>query len=331
MHGFTNENVMKEYHRLRNMALIGIFLVIVSVMFILYGVYKNSSPEAVSLASQMESGLHTDEYAYIDVIAEPYGFAYFEGEEDYYFYYVFDEYYMYIVRMRDNTYESLLTDDLLENPKRISGITKTIPEDIKDIAIEVYNEEMDEESQITSSDFTRYFNNVYLDVEALPFTETDIFVIIGIVVGTVGIVVLLSGGIMLLRYKKNIKKLTSEDIQKIDKDLNDKETFFYKTAHVALTKSYVVHFGNTFDAILYKDIIWIYPYEIRQRGVKTSQSIQIMTSDGKMHGIASMGTYTKKSREIYEEIFDTLVKKCPEILVGFTKENKKLAKEKIKK
>ena len=331
MQGFTNENVMKEYHRLRNMALIGIFLVVVAILFILYGVYKNSSPEAISLAGQMESGLQTDEYAYIDVTAEPYGFAYFEGEEDYYFYYVFDENYMYVVRMRDNTYESFLTDDLLENPKRISGMTKTIPEDIKEIAIEVYNEEMEEEDQITSGDFTRYFNDVYLDAEALPLTETDVFVIIGVVVITVGAIVLLCGGVMLMRYKKNIKKLTNEDIEKIDQELNDKETFFYKTAHAALTKNYVVHFGNTFEAILYQDIIWIYPYEIRQRGVKTSQSIQIMTNDGKMHGIASMGTYTKKSREIYEEIFDTIVKKCPNALVGFTKENKKLAKEKIKK
>ena len=331
MQGFTNENVMKEYHRLRNMALIGIFLVVVAILFILYGVYKNSSPEAISLAGQMESGLQTDEYAYIDVTAEPHGFAYFEGEEDYYFYYVFDENYMYVVRMRDNTYESFLTDDLLENPKRISGMTKTIPEDIKEIAIEVYNEEMEEEDQITSGDFTRYFNDVYLDAEALPLTETDVFVIIGVVVITVGAIVLLCGGVMLMRYKKNIKKLSNEDIEKIDQELNDKETFFYKTAHAALTKNYVVHFGNTFEAILYQDIIWIYPYEIRQRGVKTSQSIQIMTNEGQMHGIASMGTYTKKSREIYEEIFDTIVKKCPNALVGFTKENKKLAKEKIKK
>ena len=331
MNGFTNETVTKEYRRLRNMVFIGLFLVAVSIMFIMYGIFREGSVESISLSDQMESGLQTDEYAYIDVSAEPYGFAYFEGEEDYYFYYVFDEDYMYIVRMRDNTYESLLTDDIAENPIRISGMTKTIPEDIKEIAIEVYNEDLEEEYQITASDFTNYFNNVYLDAEALPLTDTDVFIILGVVAIVVGAVFLLCGAIMIVRYKKNIKKLTEEDVHKIDEELNEKDAFFYKNAHVSLTKNYIVNFGNTFDVISYKDIVWIYPYEIRQRGVKTSQSIQIMTKDGKMHGVASLSTHTKKVREVFEEIYETIVKKSTNALVGYSKENKKLAKEKVNK
>ena len=136
---------------------------------------------------------------------------------------------------------------------------------------------------------------------------------------------------MIVRYKKNIKKLTEEDVHKIDEELNEKDAFFYKNAHVSLTKNYIVNFGNTFDVISYKDIVWIYPYEIRQRGVKTSQSIQIMTKDGKMHGVASLSTHTKKVREVFEEIYETIVKKSTNALVGYSKENKKLAKEKVNK
>ena len=190
---------------------------------------------------------------------------------------------------------------------------------------------MEEEYQITASDFTNYFNNVYLDAEALPLTDTDVFIILGVVAIVVGAVFLLCGAIMIVRYKKNIKKLTEEDIHKIDEELNDKDTFFYKNAHVSLTKNYIVNFGNTFDVISYKDIVWIYPYEIRQRGVKTSQSIQIMTKDGKMHGVASLSTHTKKVREVFEEIYETIVKKSTNALVGYSKENKKLAKEKVNK
>ena len=326
---FTNKTVIQEYRRLRNVVFIGLFLVLAALLFFGYGVFKEGKKEAISLASQMESGLQPNEYAYIDVNAEPFGFAYFEGQEDYYFYYVFDESYMYIVRMKDHTYESLLAEDIMENPIRIVGVTKPIPEDIKQFAIEVYNEELEEEDQITSSDFTNYFHNVYLDAEALPLTDTDVFAVLGFFVIFVGGVVLLCGLFMVVRYKKNIKKFTKEDIHKIDEELNDKDAFFYKNAHVALTKNYIVYFGNTFDVIDYYDIVWIYPYEIRQRGIKTSQSIQIMTKDGKMHGIANLSTYTKKVREVFDEIYETIVKKSTNAYVGYSKENKKLAKEKV--
>lgn len=331
MNGFSNEVVTKEYHRLRNMFFIGLFLVAVSIMFIVYGTFKERNIESISLADQMENGLQTDLYSYIDVNGQPFGFAYFEGEEDYYFYYVFDENYMYIVRMKDSTYESLFTDDTTKYPIRISGITKTIPEDIKEIAIDVYNEDLAGEYQITASDFTNYFNNIYLDAEALPLTDTELFVILGFIAFGVGVVILLCGVIMIVRYKKNIKKFSSEDVHKIDEELNDKDAFFYKNAHVALTKNYIVNFGNTFDAIDYKNIVWIYPYEIRQYGVKTCQSIQIMTKDGQMHSIANLATYTKKLQAIYDEIYETLVNKSVNALVGYSKENKQLVKEKLNK
>ena len=327
MNGFTNETVTKEYRRLRNMVFIGLFLVAVSIMFIVYGIFREGSVESISLADQMESGLQTDEYAYIDVSAEPFGFAYFEGEEDYYFYYVFDEDYMYIVRMRDNTYESLLTDDIVENPIRISGMTKTIPEDIKEIAIEVYNEDLEEEYQITASDFTNYFNNVYLDAEALPLTDTDVFIILGVVAIVVGAVFLLCGAIMIVRYKKNIKKLTEEDVHKIDEELNEKDAFFYKNAHVSLTKNYIVNFGNTFDVISYKDIVWMYPYTLRYYGMKTYQSIMLVTKDKKNHTVCYMNVLTKTNKEIYQEIYETILNKNSKILNGFTKENKEKMKE----
>ena len=78
-------------------------------------------------------------------------------------------------------------------------------------------------------------------------------------------------------------------------------------------------------------MLWIYPYELRYYGFKTAQSIYLITKDGKKHIIASMSVVTKSSKEAMEEIYQTILKKNPKILNGFTKENRQKIKELTKK
>jgi len=123
---------------------------------------------------------------------------------------------------------------------------------------------------------------------------------------------------------KNIAK-------KIDKEMNDPEAFYYKNAHTYLTKNYIVNFMSTFEAIPYKDVIWVYKYELRQNGIKSQQNVQVMTRDGKNHAIATLTGLTKKANDVFNEILETVAERCTNALIGYTKENRAKVNELIVK
>ena len=51
----------------------------------------------------------------------------------------------------------------------------------------------------------------------------------------------------------------------------------------------------------------------------------------KTRAVANLDGISKKSKIIYDEVFETILKNCPQALVGYTSENRKKAKEKIEK
>ena len=52
----------------------------------------------------------------------------------------------------------------------------------------------------------------------------------------------------------------------------------------------------------------------------------MVTKDSKAHKLATLST-SKKNRILFDELYNTLMNKMPEVLKGYTKENIKLAKE----
>ena len=56
-----------------------------------------------------------------------------------------------------------------------------------------------------------------------------------------------------------------------------------------------------------------------------------MTKDGKTHVVANLTGLTKKAKEMFDEILETIVKNSPNALIGYTKENRNKVKEKIEK
>ena len=139
------------------------------------------------------------------------------------------------------------------------------------------------------------------------------------------------GGICALSFKRKVNKLTTEQREQIDKEMNDPDAFYYKNAHTYLTKNYIVNFMSTFEAIPYKEVIWVYKYELRQNGIKSQQSVQVMTKDGKTHAIATLTGLTKKANDVFNEILETVAQRSTNALIGYTKENREKVKGKIVK
>ena len=65
--------------------------------------------------------------------------------------------------------------------------------------------------------------------------------------------------------------------------------------------------NNTFKVISYEYIIWLYPFEQRVKGIKSSKSIMVVTNDGKTSNIVTVPAITKGRMEMFDEIFNNIV------------------------
>lgn len=334
MKRFTNKNVQKEHKKIiRNLI---IFLICIGVA-IGFEVWAQKITDDVEsnitylddiIVSSEEN--KTDKKAYLNVASAPYRFAVSEDTTDAY-YMLSDGKYLYIAYMGPGDAATLNKEDIKENPIRIEGMTYETTKTIKDLAIEAYNDGLDENEKISSADFEDYFGSVYLNTvvntSSVATIQTCLFLIF-LLFGTIGFIASL---VELLRIKKTINKMDDSFIEELDNEMNKENAFYYDKTRLYLTDKHIINFNGTFKAIEYKDIVWMYPYEYRVNGIKTTQAIMVMTNDGKVHKIANIEVVTKAKKEVYNEIWNTIISKNPTITLGYTKENIKEMKETYKK
>ena len=105
----------------------------------------------------------------MEVATKPYKFARYKNTNDSY-YIVSDNKYLYILYMNEEQANTLSIDTIEQNPLRVEGITQNIPNDVKKLAIDAYNDIMkDGQSKLTLDDFDSYFGNIYLDLVSSEF------------------------------------------------------------------------------------------------------------------------------------------------------------------
>ena len=329
MRNFTNEKVGKEYKKLKRYLYIG--LVFVAIAWAIYAWFAFTQTTA-SLYELIENNAPSNQKGYIEVTNITDVVAYYPGDNNKFYFVMDKENYIYILRMNNINHTKLSTHASLEAPMKVEGMTKKIPSDVKKIAIEVYNEMIGEEVEpLTNDTFEEYFGSIYLDLEASTIQGADIALLIGVLGSLFGMGFILYGGIGVWRFKRKVNKLSEEEIYTLDQEMNDKDAFYYPNAHTFLTKNYIVNFASTFDAIAYRDVIWVYKLIRRQNGVKASESVIVMTKNGKTHTIATLNGLTKKAKDVFDEILETIASRSTDALLGYTSENRRNVKEKIEK
>lgn len=130
---------------------------------------------------------------------------------------------------------------------------------------------------------------------------------------------------------KNILKEYGRELEKIEEDVNSGRGIHNKECKVYLTDKYLLSYGNGVKLIELNDIVWIYPFITKQNGIITSKSIYVITNNGKSNVIAMVNTWGKKNKNAFEELYQDIINKVPNVLVGYSKENKEKAKEMYKK
>ena len=323
MKEFQNKNVEKNYNKIVTTIYVSILMIVVGLVLLFYGVYKSENISPTEMHELIINNPVEDEYGSIEITQEPFLFAEYENS-NIQAYFVTDGEYYYVVEMKEDTYQEIVRNDY---PQVLEGSTLFADDSLKEVAIDTLNDSY-EEDVFSKSDYDDIFGSIVLDIETTPLTANDAIIILGVFLLFGGLIFLIVSIILKMRYLRFWKKLSLEEKTKIVKELNDeKDAFYYETAKLYLTKNYLVNLHGALEPISYKDVIWMYPYEFRYYGFKTNQSIIVVTKDKKKHTIAMMNFVTKKNKEVFEEIYQTISSKNKDILTGFTKENQQTIKK----
>ena len=324
MYKLKNENVLKNSKRNLQALLIGVMFLVLGIILLVTSVSKDE--ESLDNMTDLNDIImneenKNDKKAYLNITNVPYKFAVYDGKTDSY-YIVTDGEYLYVVYMSDNKFATMDDENDFEDSKKITGITHNTTKDIKKLAIDAYNDSMeDEEDKITLADFDNYFGEVYLDTTTDFTDESNTYALLAILSCGIAITIFLVVFIKKIRFKKAIKKYDNETLELLDEEMSSEEAFYYSKLKLYLTKDYIININGTFKVIKYSDILWMYPFEQRVNGIKTSQAIKVFTSDGKTNIVAIINITTKSKKEMYNEIWNTILDKNNKITTGYSNEN----------
>lgn len=329
-----SEDFLKNINKANKGKLIaGIILLLVAVFSIVsaYLLEQNKKKNPMALLDVNKTGI----YAKLDVQYLLDYFAVYDDQPNKKAFIAYDEdSIMYIVVLNENDITKLqkILDytyaeeepEEVPAPVSIYGKTEEISSDLKKLAISYYNEVYGQEF-LTNSNFENYFGIYYLDTN-IDFTESSLFtgVISAGIFGVIGLILII---VFILRKNKTKKVLEkyNDNMYKLLNSIDMESCYYNKKTKVYFTDTCIINYASGLEVIEYKDIVWIYPHEYRYRGAIT-KSIYVVTRDSKVHILSQLGI-NKKTGIMFDEEYQTLINRNPEVLLGYTKENAVKAKE----
>lgn len=335
MKNLNAEAFKKSNKKNKNLLIVGLLLLIVTIILIYLGVKNENKPLPTpeNLSDIIVNKKYDeDKYVYLDVAIKPYLFAVYETdgkEDDAKYYLVMDkDNKLYILYMKEEKYKELNVDSIDENPIRVYGITKKITNDIKDLAISSYNGLMEGE-YLTKDNFKDWVGQVYLDNKS-AVNDSSLYYLGAFLSGLFFIIVIITYIVIIIKNKKTFKNMTNEELAKIDSEISMMSTSEYADMKFYLLKDYIVDLANSMIILKYSDIIWAYPFEQRYNGLLVNKCIRLVDKNNKMYDVANTKVLNKNKDEIIQEILRKLLEKNSDLILGFTNDNRKLVKEKIK-
>lgn len=240
-------------------------------------------------------------------------------KETNHYYFVYDEDLLpYIVQIHgDLSEESLKIQSYLyesesgEVPEPVTfyGMSVPIEEDIRQYAIESYNEMWGEEL-VTEDNFSGYFGEYYLDTTRKPRSTADdnvyLFLSFSFILALTATLFLISRlkGQSLKRSIATRKAWTEEDLLVLDGQLLHPTTAVYEKEQLYLTNDYIVTNAEGFEIIPYGDILRVF-----DTASGTNKRIMAETRDQKYHTLALKKGAGRRNREAFEELVNQVKNK----------------------
>ena len=332
MKKITNNTLKKELKKYNNNLYIFIIFISLAALFCALGIFQNKKlNENYTYLNDIIENKSNEENrsVYLNIASIPYSIAKYEGEKNHAFYIVYDGHYFYIAYLSNELYEKLNVEGLEEKPITIYGVTTSIPENVKEIAIEVYNEGLEEDKKITMNDFGSYFGEIYLNNASLK-TTNYIFYIIGFILFIVSLYIIFLFIVEKIKVKKVLNSLDEKKLNNIEKEIDKENSSYYKNHNLILTKNYIIITNHNFKILTYKNLIWIYEKRRKEYGITISKKIFVMDKGGNTYNLISTDGTKQNKENIFKDIITKISNKNDKILVGFSKKNEEIINEILK-
>lgn len=268
-----------------------------------------------------------EEGDYVKVTTDSIPYLFASSGDEYNYYIIFDKNnYMYIARLTDETYKLLENkyDVQEEISYEIKGYIYNTKEDLKELAIDAYNEST-KTNTINKDNFSSYFGNTYVDETITPSTTMEtILISLGILFLISNIIIVIYAIIVLINNKKTIKKYGKETLEY---ELAKSTTKAYKKADIYLTDKYIISTLYGLKVYSYEDFIWIYNQKRSYNFISIGIYLLGLTNKKRTHQLA----YRYRDEQELINIMNEISNKSDKIMTGYTKENIQKFKEITKK
>ena len=287
-------------------------------------IQKSIKDDNISLHEMIASGSNEEnKIVTLTVTEKPFVFAEYDSDsksDKYYF--LMDKDYLYVGYLDYDTYLKLNqigTGDSIT----IKGITKTIPSDIVDIAIEVYNEELGKEF-LTKGNYKNYIGSIYIDTVNSIYQDT-----IQIVLGCVFAIFFVVYFISYMIHNRNLNKFKKDTVLwgKIKTELDSSNIIEHSKLGLYLGKNMIIDYSKKLNILNYQDMAWVYLHENKYNGITNLRYLMVVLKNNKKIQIAYVGGFHPKLKEEYVKVMEEIYQHNQTILIGYTKENR----EQIKK
>ena len=328
---------MAKYNILQKLTKPKKTLFIIGIIFIFIGLLAGviltifiSKEDAINLRNIDSS----NEYSKIDVSLVTSYFATLKTNTSFekYYFITDTEGYLYIAKMDDETFAKLKanydynysTDLTLEEPDPVTiyGTSEKIPNDIANFAVDYLKEDLG----LNEVNINNYNNVIYPFLINTYETKTNKIMDIAIIFASITVI----GLIILMFYINKQTKLKDtlykykSSLDEVEQELNNPDVIYNSLCKIYITNNYIISYKNGLNILNINDIIWLYPYEIKQSGITTSSSICIVTNNKKKYFIGKINITNKDKEQAYNELYNILLKKTPNALHGYSKENKEI-------
>ena len=177
------EQIIKKGKRMPKWIFVGYVICIAVIIFASVSMEKRQRselPEAIDFTTDGALGMEEGKYAYLEVQGLTDEIATYGSTDDTSdsaidrYYVAYNNGYWYVVDLNLETIDELKdikeytysTDENAQTPNsiKIYGMTEKIPDELKTMLIDYYNQGVEEENKITTDDFERYFGSTLLNV-----------------------------------------------------------------------------------------------------------------------------------------------------------------------
>ncbi len=324
--------VLKPKKALLIVTIVALVITLGFIVAALYTRYEERK-DPLSISELMDKGEEKKEqYVQLDIAYLPYSFAADGEEEDNYYYFAMDEeQYMYIVRLTNKTYDKIkalyeeangpveqIAEDAETKPIQyhFEGFTFTTSASLKKLAISAANEAFGE-NVINSTNFSEYLGTVYIDEKETPDnSNVSNFYAMAVIAGAFTFIMAICAISQMTTTRKVLKN--TELVEELKEELRSMGDNPYSKMKLYLTNKYIISKSSGLMAIKYEDVIWEYVLINYRNGIETGRQLLLCTNEKKKITIATTSSKGDEFNDIMVDIQD----KNENVKIGYTKENR---------